>query len=113
MATVTVEINGRPYSVGCADGQEARVRDLARQFDENVRQVALDVGHVGELRLFLMAALLIADEMSDVRSQLMRLRAEADRAGAQAGGSAEAGQRAALALAAAAERIETLAAEIA
>ena len=22
MATVTVEVNGRPYSVGCADGQE-------------------------------------------------------------------------------------------
>ena len=33
MATVTVEINGRPYAVGCADGQEERVRILAKQFD--------------------------------------------------------------------------------
>ena len=25
MATVTVDINGRPYAVGCADGQEERI----------------------------------------------------------------------------------------
>ncbi|MDP3656193.1 MAG: cell division protein ZapA, partial [Brevundimonas sp.] len=55
MATVTVEINGRPYAVGCADGQEERVRILAKQFDGHVRQVAGEVGHVGDIRLFLMA----------------------------------------------------------
>jgi len=67
MATVTVEINGRPYAVGCADGQEDRVRVLAKQFDDNVRQVAADVGHVGDLRLFLMAALVLADELHEAR----------------------------------------------
>lgn len=67
MATVTVEINGRPYAVGCADGQEERVRILAKQFDSHVRQVASDVGHVGDIRLFLMAALLLADELHEVR----------------------------------------------
>ncbi|MBX9616190.1 MAG: cell division protein ZapA [Caulobacteraceae bacterium] len=67
MATVTVEINGRPYAVGCADGQEERVRILAKQFDTHVRQVAADVGHVGDIRLFLMAALVLADELHEVR----------------------------------------------
>lgn len=67
MATVTVEINGRPYAVGCADGQEERVRILAKQFDNHVRQVAADVGHVGDIRLFLMAALVLADELHEVR----------------------------------------------
>lgn len=67
MATVTVEINGRPYAVGCADGQEERVRMLARQFDEHVQNVAGQVGHVGDLRLFLMAALLLADELHETR----------------------------------------------
>jgi cell division protein ZapA len=67
MATVTVEINGRPYAVGCADGQEERVRILAKQFDVHVRQVAGDVGHVGDIRLFLMAALVLADELHEVR----------------------------------------------
>jgi cell division protein ZapA len=67
MATVTVEINGRPYAVGCADGQEERVRILAKQFDASVRQVAAEVGHVGDLRLFLMGALLLADELHEVK----------------------------------------------
>jgi len=70
MATVTVDINGRPYAVGCADGQEDRVRLLARQFDNNVRRVAGDVGHVGDLRLFLMAALILADELHEARLAL-------------------------------------------
>lgn len=68
MATVTVEINGRPYAVGCADGQEERVRFLAHQFDTHVRTVAGDVGHVGDIRLFLMAALVLADELHEARS---------------------------------------------
>ena len=67
MATVTVEINGRPYAVGCADGQEERVRMLAGQFDQHVQNVAGQVGHVGDLRLFLMAALLLADELHETR----------------------------------------------
>jgi cell division protein ZapA len=70
MATVTVDINGRPYAVGCADGQEERVRILAKQFDGHVRSVAGDVGHVGDLRLFLMAALLLADELHEARLAL-------------------------------------------
>ncbi len=67
MATVTVEINGRPYAVGCADGQEERVRILAKQFDGHVRQVSGEVGHVGDIRLFLMAGLMLADELHEVR----------------------------------------------
>ena len=67
MATVTVEINGRPYAVGCADGQEERVRILAKQFDGHVRQVSGEGGHVGDLRLFLMAGLMLADELHEVR----------------------------------------------
>lgn len=67
MATVSVEVNGRSYSVGCADGQEERVRILAKQFDTQVRAVADDVGQVGDLRLFLMAALLLADQLHEAR----------------------------------------------
>lgn len=67
MATVTIEINGRPYAVGCADGQEERVRILGRQFDTYVRNIAADVGQVGDIRLFLMAALILADELQEAR----------------------------------------------
>ena len=70
MATVTVEVNGRPYAVGCADGQEDRVRDLATQFQGRVQGVADQVGQVGDLRLFLMAALMLADELQESKRQL-------------------------------------------
>lgn len=95
MATVTVEINGRRHGVGCADGQEQRVLALAARFDRYVREIAADVGQVGDLRLFLMAGLMLADELEVARGE-----------NGQAGG---ADARAAEALTAAAERIEALA----
>jgi cell division protein ZapA len=70
MATVTVEVNGRAYMVGCEDGQESHVEALAKIFDAQVRDVGAQVGQVGELRLFLMAALLTADELADARARL-------------------------------------------
>ncbi len=68
MATVTIEVNGRPYAIGCADGQEERVRLLASQFDSHVRRVASEVGQVGDIRLFLMASLILADELHEARA---------------------------------------------
>jgi cell division protein ZapA len=100
MATVTVDINGRPYAVGCADGQEERVRILAKQFDGHVRSVAGDVGHVGDLRLFLMAALLLADELHEARLALQL--------GAPVAASAVASDGVAEALNAVAARLEKL-----
>ena len=63
MAQVTIEVNGRPYQVGCEDGQEAHLLELVRLFDRQVRAVSQDMGQLTETRLFLMAALLLADEL--------------------------------------------------
>ena len=111
MATVTVDVNGRPYSVGCADGQVERVRALAQQFDDHVRQIARDVGQVGDLRLFLMAALLVSDELADIRGQLARALKDGGN-GAEAPPEADLGP-AVEAINRMAERLEKLAAEAA
>lgn len=110
MATVTVQVNGNPYSVGCEDGQETHVEALARQFDRQVGEVSAAVGRVGDVRLFLMAALMTADELLDARSRLAQAQSElarlqSDRARAEA--------RAAQALDAAADRIDALANKVA
>ena len=76
MAQVTIQINGRPYTVGCEDGQERHLAELARLFDNQVQQVSQDVGQLGETRLFLMGALLLADELADSRARLARMQAE-------------------------------------
>lgn len=67
MATVTVQVNGRPYTVGCADGQEARVTELASQFNDKVSSVVDQVGQIGDLKIFLMGALILADELAEAR----------------------------------------------
>ena len=105
MATVTVEINGRGYVVGCEDGQEAHVAALARQYDAQVREVGGQVGQVGDLRLFLMAALITGDDLADTRARLAQAQAELGRLQS---GTALAEVRAARALDAAAARVEAL-----
>jgi cell division protein ZapA len=101
MAQVTIQVNGRPYAVGCEDGQEAHLYELARTFDRQVRQVSEEMGQLGDTRLFLMGALLLADELHDLRSRMTSL--QADNARIEA--------RAAAAVDKAAAKLEKLAAE--
>ena len=48
---VTLDINGKPYVVGCEDGGEPHARALAARIDAKVRQIAPDAGAPGEARL--------------------------------------------------------------
>ena len=105
MAQLTLDINGRPYTVGCEDGQEAHLLEIAKLFDAQVRTVSQDVGQLGETRLFLMGALLLADELGDLK--IRHARAEADLARLQAA-QAALENRAVQALEAATAKIEAL-----
>ncbi len=106
MAQVTVEVNGKPYTVGCEDGQEGHLRELAALFDRQVRIVAQEVGSLGDTRLMLMGALLLSDELADTRARLAHTEADLSRVKAD---YARAESRAVTALESAAKRIETLA----
>lgn len=108
MAQVNVEVNGRPYAVGCEDGQEPHLLELAKLFDRQVREVSQDMGQLGDTRLFLMGALLLADELYDARNRLAALQAEVTRL---QGERSRVETKAVGALEAAAARIEKLAAQ--
>ena len=58
----------------CDDGQEPRIRRLAQYVDAKVGEFVADVGQVGEARLLLLAALVIADELSDANDALQQER---------------------------------------
>jgi cell division protein ZapA len=79
MSQINVEVNGRPYAVGCEDGQEAHLQELVKLFDHQVRQVSKDMGQLGDTRLFLMGALLLADELYDAKNRLAALQVEVGR----------------------------------
>jgi cell division protein ZapA len=108
MAQLSIEVNGKPYIVGCEDGQEARLRELAGLIDSQVRQVSRDVGQLGDTRLILMGALMIADELADARGRLEAAETEVARARSKLD---ETESDVAAALEAAAQRIEAIASE--
>jgi cell division protein ZapA len=66
MGQIVVTVNNRDFSLGCEDGQEARTRRLAGYVDAKIGEFSRSGGQAGEPRLLLLAALLIADELSDV-----------------------------------------------
>ncbi|HYL49096.1 MAG TPA: cell division protein ZapA [Stellaceae bacterium] len=74
MPQVTVAINGRSYTIACEPGEEDRVRQLGRSIDAKVVGFAKDAPQAGEARLLVMAALMLADELSEARETLRRAR---------------------------------------
>jgi cell division protein ZapA len=106
MAQVTLNVNGRPYVVGCEDGQESHLIELARIFDRHVRQVGEELGQLGDTRLFLMGALLLADELAETKARMAAVQADLGRLQSD---HARSEARAVAALENAARRIEKLA----
>ncbi len=75
MGHVTVTLNSRTYRLRCGDGEESRLIELATQVKQRVDALAAEFGNVGDDRLLLMAALLIADELHDARAMLEQMTA--------------------------------------
>lgn len=65
MAQVTVNVNGRDYELGCADGEEDQLRALASTLDQRMRALIGEVGQVGDNRLLMMLSLLLLDELGE------------------------------------------------
>lgn len=65
MPQVKITVNGLAYTVACREGEEDQVKALGRMVADKVETLAREVGQVGENKLLLMAALLLADELAD------------------------------------------------
>jgi cell division protein ZapA len=76
MPQVSISINGRSYPVACNEGEEQRIRDLARTIDSKVASFARQVGQAGEARLLVLAALVLADELAEANETLSGLGAQ-------------------------------------
>ena len=72
LGQVNLTVNGRPFVVTCDDGQEGRIRRLGQYVDAKVAEFVGSVGQVGEARLLLLAALVIADELADANEALQQ-----------------------------------------
>ena len=86
MGQVVVKVNGRDFALSCPDGQEPRIRRLAQYVDAKLGEFTRTVGQVGEARLLLLAALVIADELSDANEALLQERNRTRGPGGSGGG---------------------------
>lgn len=106
MPMVEIMVNGRAHMVQCGEGEETRVRQLAAYVDRKVTELARGQTQIGDVRLLLMASLLVADELSDAYEEIKRLKAAlAERHG-------DADHRAAIAVEQVARQIEAIAATL-
>lgn len=69
MAQVTLRINGYNYTLGCKDGEEKHLESMAAEVNSRIDKVRNMAGPSGEARMLLMAALLMADEMYELKSR--------------------------------------------
>jgi cell division protein ZapA len=112
MPQVSVSINGRRFRIACEKGEELRLTRLAEDLDARIAKLRTRFGDIGKTRLTVMAALALADELSEMKEKLQRLEPELamlQDASIASGERAQATEAAVVAaLNAAAERIESL-----
>jgi cell division protein ZapA len=76
MAQVTVTIAGKAYRMACGDGDEPRLERLAALFDGKIDELRGTFGEIGDMRLHVMAALTIADELHEAKERLQSIEGE-------------------------------------
>ena len=76
MTQVTVTIDGKAYRMACEEGQEDHLTDLAGRFDRYVGHLKGQFGEIGDLRITVMAGIMVMDEMAELSRKVSLLEAE-------------------------------------
>jgi len=69
MANVTLPIGGRPHTVACRDGEEARLQALGKLLEARWPTALRAAGGVPGERAMLFVALMLADELDEVQQR--------------------------------------------
>ncbi len=77
MAEQIVTIGGRDYEVACQDGEEAFLLTAARLLDAEAQGVLDQIGRLPEVRVLLMAGLMLADKAAGGDRRVERAEARA------------------------------------
>ena len=77
MVQVNATIAGHQYRLACEDGQEEHLQLLAKDLDERIAELRKKFGEIGDTRLTVMAALMVADELTEAVRKIRRLEEEA------------------------------------
>src|SRR5262245_3460362 len=72
MPTVTIALNGRNYDIAVGDGEEPRVHELANEIRRRMENLTRTAGPLNEGMVFVMTALLLADELDQKKREATR-----------------------------------------
>ena len=108
MAQVQVTIAGRSYRMACGEGEEQHLELLAAGLDTKVAEMRTAFGEIGDMRLHVMAALTISDELAETKRRLASLERDVRTIADESEGRKAAEARLADTIVSAAERIEAL-----
>lgn len=78
MAQVNITIDGKAYRMACEEGQEDHLIDLATRFDRYVGHLKQQFGEIGDLRLTVMAGIMVMDELSEIQRRLRGIESEVE-----------------------------------
>lgn len=78
MAQVTVMIDGKAYRMACEEGQEGHLTELAARFDRYVGHLKGQFGEIGDLRITVMAGIMVMDELSETSRRLKALESDVE-----------------------------------
>jgi cell division protein ZapA len=70
MSQVNATIAGRQFRLACEDGQEEHLQVLAKNLDQRIIDLRAKFGEIGDTRLTVMAALVIADELTEAQRRI-------------------------------------------
>lgn len=78
MGEVSLAIHGRNYGVACDDGQESRVSKLGVYVDRRLREIASAGAASNESHLLVLTAIVLADEIQELREMLQSAKANSN-----------------------------------
>jgi cell division protein ZapA len=78
MAQVVVTIDGKAYRMACEEGQESHLEGLAQNFDRYVGHLKSQFGEIGDLRVTVMASIMVMDELSESARRIGELEREVE-----------------------------------
>jgi cell division protein ZapA len=113
MPQVTVTIAGRAYRMACGEGEERHLEGLAALYEGKIQELRGAFGEIGDMRLHVMAALTLADDLTETRRKMTALEEEVAASRAESANAVERvrtdEERLAGTISSMAERIERLA----
>jgi cell division protein ZapA len=79
MSIVNISIANKKYQIGCENGQEGRLHELAKMLDVRAREILDKIGPMSESLMLVTLCIVLADELntaneSDLQEILDRIK---------------------------------------